>query len=336
MEIPFEIKNMDEEKGTFVAYGSTFGNEDLGGDVVVKGAFTKSLKDTPASEVYMFYNHDTKEIIGEYTSIKEDEHGLLIEGKLFIDNIQRARETHFLMMKGLIKKFSIGFQTVKKGFESGKRMLKELKLIEVSPVTFPMNTEADLLGFKSMNTKGSNLVSILNDKIDEMTSDDDVSRADVVQRLASAARITTDTVNAILNQEINQPPMNRLRAFAKVLNVSLDKLEGATEDDDTQSPKRHMEDDQKMTASEIDDYVNSLSDIEFILRTNKKCLSKNASVALIAKVKKLSFGGEPQKNSNVGDPQSDEKKELEEARILEEQEAKTSGALDKLIKELKG
>ena len=150
MNIPFEFKSIDDEKGSFVAYGSTFSNEDLGGDVVVKGAFTKSLQDNPAEKVFMFYSHDSKEIIGEYTSIKEDEHGLLIEGKLFIDDIKRAQETHFLMKKGLIKKFSIGYTIVKKSFDKGHRMLEELKLIEVSPVVFPMNTEADLLTVKDM------------------------------------------------------------------------------------------------------------------------------------------------------------------------------------------
>lgn len=148
MEIDIEIKSHDG-KGQFVAYGSTFGNEDLGGDVVVKGAFTKSLKDNPADSVYMFYNHDTKEIIGEYTSIEEDEKGLKIEGNLFIDDIKRAQETYFLMKKGLIKKFSIGYSVVKKSFEGGKRMLEELKLVEVSPVTFPMNPEASLVAVKT-------------------------------------------------------------------------------------------------------------------------------------------------------------------------------------------
>lgn len=150
MNIPFEIKSIDEEKGSFIAYGSTFENEDLGGDVMVKGAFTKSLEELPAEKVYMFYNHDSKEIIGEYISIKEDEHGLLIEGKLFVDNIKRAAETYFLMKKGLINKFSIGYQIVKKSFDKGRRMLEEVKLIEVSPVTFPMNPEAGLIGVKSM------------------------------------------------------------------------------------------------------------------------------------------------------------------------------------------
>ncbi len=244
MNIPFEIKEMNEEKGTFVAYGSTFGNEDLGGDVVVKGAFTKSLKDNPASTVYMFYNHDSKEIIGEYTSIEEDDKGLLIKGRLFIENIQRAKETHFLMMKGLIKKFSIGYKTIKRGFEDGRRMLKELQLVEVSPVTFPMNTEADLLGVKSMN--------IDQDKIDEIT-----------------------------------------------------------------------------TISGIDDV---LKDAGF---------SKKAAEALISKVagfKKISNGGEPHKKSDVGDPQSTEQKELEEARIKKDNQEKSDfgGLLDKLINENKG
>ena len=139
--------------------------------------------------------------------MEEDEKGLRIEGKLFVDDIARARETQFLMKKGLIKKFSIGYQVIKKTFDKGRRMLEELKLIEVSPVTFPMNPEAELLGVKNMDIKGSNLVGILNDKIDSMVNDGE-SRADIIQSLASAAGIKPDTVHAILNQEINTPPVN--------------------------------------------------------------------------------------------------------------------------------
>lgn len=149
--MPFEIKNIDEEKGTFVAYGSTFGNKDHGGDIVVKGAFAKSLEEIPVDSVYMFYNHDTKEIIGEWIDIKEDDKGLLVKGRLFINQIQRAKETYFLMLKKKINKFSIGYSTIKKSFKNGARMLHELKLIEVSPVTFPMNDSAELLGVKNMN-----------------------------------------------------------------------------------------------------------------------------------------------------------------------------------------
>ena len=144
-----EIKGIDE-KGEFVAYASTFGNTDLVNDVVEKGAFIKSLQNRPAEEVLMLWQHDTSEIIGEWKDMKEDEHGLLVKGQLFIDDIQQAKEAFFLMKKKLIKKLSIGFKIVNKAWENGKRMLKEVDLLEVSVVTFPANPEASILGVKNM------------------------------------------------------------------------------------------------------------------------------------------------------------------------------------------
>lgn len=41
ISVPLEIKDLGS--GTFNGYGSTFGNIDLGGDVVMPGAFKKSL-----------------------------------------------------------------------------------------------------------------------------------------------------------------------------------------------------------------------------------------------------------------------------------------------------
>lgn len=144
-----EIKSIDD-KGEFVAYASTFGNTDLVDDIVEKGAFLKSLEKRPASDVLMLWQHDTTEIIGEWKSMEEDDKGLLVKGKLFIDDIQQAKEARFLMKKRLIKKLSIGFRIAKEAFENGKRLLKEVDLMEVSIVTHPANTEASILGVKCM------------------------------------------------------------------------------------------------------------------------------------------------------------------------------------------
>lgn len=151
-EIEIEIKSLDDA-GTFVAYGSTFGNEDFGGDVAIQGCFKKCLESKTPDMIYMFYQHDPKEIIGEYTAIKEDSHGLLIEGKLYINDIQRAKETYFLMQKKKIFKFSIGYRVKKDEWKGGVRQLKELDLVEVSPVTFPMNDRAELLTVKEQTTE---------------------------------------------------------------------------------------------------------------------------------------------------------------------------------------
>ena len=149
--IPFEIKAIEED-GSFVAYGSTFGNEDLGGDVVVKGAFKKSIHEKNINDILLLHQHDTSKIIGEFKSIEEDERGLLLRGQLFIQDIALAAETRFLMLKNKLKSMSIGFRIPEggKSFENGRRMLKEIDLVEVSIVTFPMNPEAEILGVKKM------------------------------------------------------------------------------------------------------------------------------------------------------------------------------------------
>lgn len=147
--LQFEVKA--EADGSFIAYGSTFGNVDLVGDIVQKGAFTKSLAEKGVKGVKMFWQHDSNEIIGKYTDIYEDEKGLVIKGQFYLGNIQKADETYFLMKQGEITQFSIGYRVVSKSFDNnGNTLLKELDLIEVSPVTFPANPKAQLVGIKSI------------------------------------------------------------------------------------------------------------------------------------------------------------------------------------------
>lgn len=148
-EFDIDIKGIDDA-GKFSGYASTFGNEDLVGDIVQKGAFTKTLLKGPES-VQMFYQHDSTKIIGEYTKLYEDEKGLFFEGQLYIKDIQLARETHFLMQKRKIKAVSIGYRIESKSFDGeGRRLLKEVALEEISPVTYPANTLASIDSVKSV------------------------------------------------------------------------------------------------------------------------------------------------------------------------------------------
>ena len=47
--LPFEVKSLSEEGDFFIfeGYASTFGNVDLGDDIIVNGAFSKSLQANP-------------------------------------------------------------------------------------------------------------------------------------------------------------------------------------------------------------------------------------------------------------------------------------------------
>lgn len=147
--IELDIKALSDD-GVFTGYASTFGNEDLGKDVVMPGAFEKSLQRRPAGRVKMLRGHDQSEPIGIWTDLREDAKGLKATGKLILDTV-KGRETHALMKAGAMDGLSIGFRSLKDSFDRAKgvRFLKELDLPEISIVTFPMNPRATVSAVKS-------------------------------------------------------------------------------------------------------------------------------------------------------------------------------------------
>lgn len=144
---PLEVKEVDES-GAFSGYLSVFGNVDSHRDVVMPGAFTKSLEEYESKGILppVLWQHDSSQPIGPFTKMKEDQHGLYVEGRLLINDIPKAREAHALVKNKVISGMSIGYGTVKDDFDSQKRVrrLTELKLFEGSIVTFPSNTAANV------------------------------------------------------------------------------------------------------------------------------------------------------------------------------------------------
>ncbi len=141
----------DKEYGKFEGYGSVFGNKDLGNDVIEKGAFVKSLKKRKPYQVKLLYQHKTDMPIGVFDEIKEDEHGLQVKGRLALKT-QAGQEAYELMKMGALDGLSIGFRVNPKEVSydkrSNKRIIKEVDLMEVSLVTFPMNPKATVLSVK--------------------------------------------------------------------------------------------------------------------------------------------------------------------------------------------
>ncbi len=144
---PFKIRDV-EATGEFRGYASTFGNVDHAHDVILPGAFKKTLKENNGGKVPILDHHDSTRQIGWNLEAREDKHGLWVRGQLDL-NVQLARERHSLMQMasrvGARTGLSIGFQTVRAespGKAAGVRNLKELKLFEYSIVVFPMNPEA--------------------------------------------------------------------------------------------------------------------------------------------------------------------------------------------------
>lgn len=161
-----EFKAADDE-WTVEGYISTFGNVDLGGDVVMPGAFTKTLKSGP--KVKFLLSHDPRLILGVPKKLKEDKKGLF--GSFKISKTQLGGDTHQLLVDGAIDSFSIGYSAEEwKIIDGDVRQLDVIELYEASLVPMAMNQEALVTGVKEYRTLaekanqlGQEFTELLND-----------------------------------------------------------------------------------------------------------------------------------------------------------------------------
>jgi HK97 family phage prohead protease len=138
----------------FEGYASLFGKADGAGDVVAPGAFAASLRRRPASQVRMLYQHSALEPLGVWETIREDARGLYVRGRLVLD-VRRARDVRALIAEGALDGLSIGFRTVRARRDpaSGRRILTEIDLWEISVVTFPLLSGSAVTAVGNSNTR---------------------------------------------------------------------------------------------------------------------------------------------------------------------------------------
>ena len=154
---PIEIKAVNED-GLFSGYASVFEEIDSYRDIVKRGAFEKTLAESESKgrAVPILWQHDAAKPIGVYTELKEDEHGLYVEGQLNMD-VQQAREALSLLRQKALSGISIGYNSVRydTDVKSGVRRLYELKLYEASLVTFPACDGARVTDVKTILADGN-------------------------------------------------------------------------------------------------------------------------------------------------------------------------------------
>lgn len=131
------IKDVDGKKGIITGYFAHFNSLDSDGDIIERGAFTKTIAERgPQSSqprVKHLRNHLVYEPVGTITALKEDSTGLYYEsqpGTHFI-----GQDTIKMIESGIITEHSFGFDTVRKEMKSQVRHLQELKLWEGSSLT---------------------------------------------------------------------------------------------------------------------------------------------------------------------------------------------------------
>jgi len=148
LTIPLEIKALKNRQ--FEGHGSIFGNVDLGGDIVIPGAFKRTLAEHKRKGVLpqMFWAHQMDQVPGKWLEMGEDDTGLRVKGELA--DTQLGNDTHTLLKMDAVRGMSIGYQTKDYDFnEQGHRLLKEVDLFEVSIVSLAMNPAAQIQYVKS-------------------------------------------------------------------------------------------------------------------------------------------------------------------------------------------
>jgi HK97 family phage prohead protease len=151
-DVALELKELGED-GVFEGYASVFDEIDSVNDVVLKGAFKKTLAEAAKKKRMppMLWQHNTAEPIGKFTEMREDSRGLFVKGQLLVGSVARAKEAYNLLKEGVLTGLSIGYRTLDSEFDKGLRKLKELDLLEVSLVTFPANDSARVALKKSLD-----------------------------------------------------------------------------------------------------------------------------------------------------------------------------------------
>jgi uncharacterized protein len=151
---PAQLK-ADFSQRTIEGYASVFGNVDLTGDVVVSGAFKKTLADRlPRKLVKVYYDHYVP--IGMPVRAEEDGTGLFTVSK--VSAVPEGDKVLQFVADGLCAHMSFAYDVVRREYieptdalSTPIRRLLELKLYEFGPVHFPANEQAEILSVKELS-----------------------------------------------------------------------------------------------------------------------------------------------------------------------------------------
>lgn len=152
----FELKDADEKTGIVTGYCSIFGNIDSDNDMIMPGAFAKTIQERgPGSakpRIKHLWQHDSWQPVGVPTVLIEDDKGLYFETQFGKDQFSQDKLQQHI--DKIITELSIGYNTIKRedvmdeGGNIEHRKLLELKLWEYSSVTWGANSLTEVTSAK--------------------------------------------------------------------------------------------------------------------------------------------------------------------------------------------
>lgn len=165
-----EVKDFDENSRKVSMYLSSFGNIDSDNDLIVRGAFKKSLQERGVEsnsnrKIAFLRYHNWEMPIGKFLELKEDENGLFAVAQL--GNSTLGNDALMDYKDGIIREHSIGFRYIADKIkwvddqtkeQGGYYLVSEVALWEGSAVTFGANELTPVLEV----AKSENKIDFIN------------------------------------------------------------------------------------------------------------------------------------------------------------------------------
>lgn len=139
--LQFKVADVDTKQRIVKAYFASFGNIDSDGDIIQKGALTKTINENgPKGKdiIRHFLNHafrksDNVLPLGKILELGEDNTGGYFISKMA--RTQQANDVYSMYEDGFINNHSFGFIPVKEYKTQAANIITEVKMFEVSTVT---------------------------------------------------------------------------------------------------------------------------------------------------------------------------------------------------------
>lgn len=220
--IDFELEDIDTESGVFSGYGAVFSNIDSGGDIIEPGAFTKTIAEGVGRVKILSGHNESLLPIGVPLELREDAKGLFLKAK--ISDTTLGKDVKILIQDGVLCELSIGYDPVTFEYDAeGIRHLKEVKLWEISVVTWAMNEEAVITDYK-----GGEVAA----RVEAMTQD-------VVTDIKAGRKISAARLKAL--KETSAAMKQAAKMLDSIITEAQDKGPPAKSSNHTKSPEHKPE-----------------------------------------------------------------------------------------------
>ena len=155
-----DLRRIDETSADMAGYATVYdyeydvaGGPDHGGftEIIALGAATRSVKHIVAArpdrdDVRLLVNHDGAPLARTKSgtmTLTSDDTGLLVDAGLDLRSVS-ARDAALAMERGDLDEMSFAFQVIRQEWNADytERLIREVKLFDVSLVTYPANPAA--------------------------------------------------------------------------------------------------------------------------------------------------------------------------------------------------